>query len=39
MLIDMQSFYVSIEKSKHPEYKDKPLVVAGDPAKRSGIIP
>jgi DNA polymerase-4 len=38
MLIDMQSFYASVEKAKHPEYKDKPLVVAGDPAKRSGII-
>lgn len=38
MLIDMQSLYASVEKAKHPEYKDKPLVVAGDPAKRSGII-
>lgn len=38
MLIDMQSFYASVEKSKHPEYKNKPLVVAGDPERRSGII-
>lgn len=38
MLIDMQSFYASVEKAKHPEYKNKPLVVAGDPARRSGII-
>lgn len=37
-LIDMQSFYASIEKAKVPSYRDKPLVVAGDPAKRSGII-
>ncbi|RUT48585.1 DNA polymerase IV [Paenibacillus anaericanus] len=38
MLIDMQSFYASVEKAGHPEYKDRPLVVAGDPARRSGII-
>lgn len=38
MLIDMQSFYASCEKALHPEYKDKPLVVAGDPERRSGII-
>lgn len=37
-LIDMQSFYASVEKSNHPEWKDKPLVVAGDPERRSGII-
>ncbi|WP_459954015.1 DNA polymerase IV [Paenibacillus pini] len=38
MLIDMQSFYASVEKTNHPEYKNKPLVVAGDPERRSGII-
>jgi len=38
MLIDMQSFYASVEKAKYPEYNNKPLVVAGDPARRSGII-
>lgn len=38
MLIDMQSFYASVEKAKMPEYRDKPLAVAGDPARRSGII-
>ncbi|MBP1308925.1 DNA polymerase-4 [Paenibacillus sp. 1182] len=37
-LIDMQSFYASVEKSAHPEWEDKPLVVAGDPERRSGII-
>jgi DNA polymerase-4 len=37
-LVDMQSFYASVEKSDHPEYKDKPLIVAGDPQKRSGIV-
>ncbi|MGM1044779.1 MAG: DNA polymerase IV [Bacillota bacterium] len=38
MLIDMQSFYASVEKAKMPQYKNKPLAVAGDPARRSGII-
>lgn len=37
-LVDMQSFYASVEKADHPEYKDKPLIVAGDPQKRSGIV-
>ncbi|WP_431191763.1 hypothetical protein [Paenibacillus polymyxa] len=30
--IDCQSFYASVEKADHPEYKNKPLAVAGDPA-------
>lgn len=38
MLADCQSFYASVEKSEHPEYRDLPLVVAGDPERRSGII-
>ncbi|WIV18121.1 DNA polymerase IV [Paenibacillus polygoni] len=38
MLADCQSFYASVEKSAHPEYTSRPLVVAGDPARRSGII-
>lgn len=37
-LADIQSFYASVEKAHHPEYQDKPLVVAGDPERRSGII-
>jgi DNA polymerase-4 len=37
-LADCQSFYASIEKAAHPEYRDRPVVVAGDPARRSGII-
>lgn len=36
-LVDGQSFYASVEKAAHPEYRDKPVVV-GDPARRSGII-
>ncbi len=38
MLADCQSFFASVEKAANPEYKNKPLVVAGDPARRSGII-
>ncbi|MDO7905231.1 DNA polymerase IV [Paenibacillus sp. JX-17] len=37
-LADCQSFYASIEKAAHPAYAHKPLVVSGDPARRSGII-
>jgi DNA polymerase-4 len=37
-LADCQSFYASVEKAAHPEYANKPLVVAGDPERRSGII-
>mgnify|MGYP001327145887 CR=1 FL=1 len=29
MLIDCQSFYASVEKAAHPEYKNLPVVVAG----------
>lgn len=38
MLIDMQSFYASVEKAKTPKYKNQPLLVAGDPARRGGVI-
>ncbi|AOZ91515.1 DNA polymerase IV [Paenibacillus crassostreae] len=37
-LADCQSFYASVEKADHPQYKDRPVAVAGDPARRSGII-
>ncbi|WP_164779771.1 DNA polymerase IV [Paenibacillus kobensis] len=38
MLADCQSFYASVEKAHHPEYAGKPVVVAGDPERRSGIV-
>ncbi|WP_054028085.1 DNA polymerase IV [Bacillus sp. FJAT-28004] len=38
MLADCQSFYASVEKAERPEYRDLPVVVAGDPERRSGII-
>ncbi|MBO2944987.1 DNA polymerase IV [Paenibacillus sp. F411] len=37
-LADCQSFYASVEKASHPAYRTKPLVVSGDPSRRSGII-
>ncbi|MEB3101224.1 DNA polymerase IV [Ferviditalea candida] len=37
-LVDMQSFYASVEKVANPQYKDRPVVVAGDPARRSGVL-
>ncbi|NRF95556.1 DNA polymerase IV [Paenibacillus frigoriresistens] len=37
-LSDCQSFYASVEKATHPGLDNLPVVVAGDPARRSGII-
>ena len=34
-LVDMQSFYASVEKAHNPTLKNKPIVVAGDPKRRS----
>ncbi|RKP50046.1 DNA polymerase IV [Cohnella endophytica] len=36
-LVDGQSFYASVEKAAHPEYRDRPVAV-GDPERKSGII-
>lgn len=38
LLVDMQSFYANIEKSMRPELQNLPVVVSGDPKRRSGII-
>lgn len=38
MLVDCQSFYASVEKAARPWLEGKPVVVAGDPERRSGII-
>lgn len=35
---DMNSFYASIELLDHPEYRNVPMAVSGDPASRHGII-
>ncbi len=37
-LADMQSFYASVEKAANPLIRDKPIVVAGDPERRSGVV-
>ncbi|SFL55757.1 impB/mucB/samB family protein [Salibacterium qingdaonense] len=37
-LIDMQSFYASLEKVFRPDLEEHPVVVAGDPEIRSGVI-
>ncbi|QSF42606.1 DNA polymerase IV [Paenibacillus tianjinensis] len=37
LLSDCQSFYASVEKAAHPEYKDKPVAV-GDPTRMNGIV-
>jgi DNA polymerase IV len=38
LLVDIQSFYASVEKVHHPELKNQPVVVSGDPNRRSGVI-
>ncbi len=38
LLVDMQSFYASIEKSDNPHLKRKPVIVSGDPERRSGVV-
>lgn len=35
---DCNSFYASVELLEHPELKDQPVAVAGDPEGRHGII-
>jgi DNA polymerase IV len=35
---DMNSFYASVECLYHPELRDKPVIVCGDPELRHGIV-
>lgn len=35
---DMNGFFASVELLSHPELKDKPMAVSGDPESRHGII-
>lgn len=36
--IDMNSFFASCEQAVNPELKKTPLIVGGDPKRRSGIV-
>lgn len=36
--VDMNAFYASCHQAKDPALKGKPVLVAGDPKKRNGII-
>ncbi len=38
LLIDMNSFYASVEQAQNPELRGKPVVICGDPERRSGIV-
>ena len=35
---DMNNFYASVESLYHPEYRGRPMAVAGDPEQRHGIV-
>jgi DNA polymerase-4 len=37
-LVDMNAFYISCERTRHPEIEGKPAAVAGNPEKRTGIV-
>ncbi|QQK78982.1 DNA polymerase IV [Salicibibacter cibi] len=37
-LVDMESFYVSVEKADHLELNNRPVIVSGDPERRSGVV-
>lgn len=37
-LVDMQSFYASVEKAEQPHLKKHPVIVSGDPERRSGVV-
>jgi len=36
--IDMNAFFASCEQVINPELKHKPIIVGGDPKRRSGIV-
>ncbi|WP_037288902.1 DNA polymerase IV [Saccharibacillus sacchari] len=38
MLVDMESFYAGVEKSRHPEYRERPLAVVGEPSVPSSAV-
>jgi DNA polymerase-4 len=38
LLVDMNSFYASVEQAQNPGWRGKPIVICGDPERRSGIV-
>ncbi|PWK06606.1 DNA polymerase IV [Tumebacillus permanentifrigoris] len=38
LLVDMNSFYASVEQAQNPGWRGKPVVICGDPERRSGIV-
>lgn len=38
LLVDMNSFYASVEQAQDPALRGKPVVICGDPERRSGIV-
>lgn len=36
--VDMNAFYASCHQAQNPDWRGKPLVVAGDPERRRGIV-
>lgn len=37
LLVDLDAFFASVEQLDHPEWRGKPVIVGGDPAKR-GVV-
>lgn len=38
LLADMNSFFASVHQAMEPSLRGRPVIVAGDPAKRHGIV-
>ena len=37
-LVDMESFYASVEKAERPDLEHHPVIVSGDPERRHGVV-